>query len=147
PCPFVVSSHTNLHESASRRFMPYVSRLDRSTRAQIGGFIERHALSVTLWFYALPRVVLAPNREWAGLLGARLRKPVFVMTRGVDTAAFSPDKRRRTDSVVNVRYVGRLSAEKNVRALASLARALAARGITHVRLTIVRDRRGPQGLG
>src|SRR5262249_56443970 len=58
---------------------------------------------------------------------------------GVDTGGLSPDKRRRTDSVVNVGYVGRLSAEKNVRALASLARALAERGITDVRFTIVGD--------
>src|SRR5262249_24045440 len=95
--PIVGSWHTNLHEYASRRFMPYVSRLNRSTRAAVGGFIERHVLSMTLWFYVRPRVILAPNREWAGVLGARLRKPVFVMTRGVDTTMFSPEKRRRTD--------------------------------------------------
>jgi glycosyltransferase involved in cell wall biosynthesis len=133
----VGSWHTNLHEYASRRFLPYLSRLNRMTRARIAGLIERHALSATLLFYGLPRVILAPNREWAGVLGTRLRKPVFVMTRGVDTRLFSPDKRRRTDTAVNIGYVGRLSAEKNVRALAAVARALAERGLRHVRFTIV----------
>jgi|SRR5262245_21866970 len=137
--PIVGSWHTNLHEYASHRFLPYVSRLDRTTRDRIGGLIERHALSVTLWFYARPRVILAPNREWAGLLAARLRKPVFVMTRGVDTTMFSPEKRSRADAVVNVGYVGRLSAEKNVRALAAVARAIGERGLREVRFTIVGD--------
>ena len=137
--PIVGSWHTNLHEYAARRFMRYVSRLNRTTRTTIAACIERHALSMTLWFYALPRVILAPNREWAGLLGTRLRKPVFVMTRGVDTTMFSPGKRSRTDTVVNIGYVGRLSAEKNVRALAAVARALSDRGISDVRFTIVGD--------
>src|SRR5262249_19377815 len=137
--PIVGSWHTNLHEYASRRFMRYVARLSRSTRSAIGGFIERHALSMTLRFYARPRVILAPNREWAGLLGTRLRKPVFVMTRGVDTAMFSPEKRSRTETAVNIGYVGRLSTEKNVRAVATVARALSERGIRDVRFTIVGD--------
>src|SRR5262249_6940440 len=72
--PLVGSWHTNLHEYASRRFMPYVSRLDRSTRAQIGGFIERHALSVTLWVFAPPPLLPAPHPAAAGPLRARPRQ-------------------------------------------------------------------------
>ena len=135
--PVVGSWHTNLHEYAARRFLPYISRLSRAAQTRIGGFIEQRALSTTLLFYRSPRVLLAPNREWAAVLGARLRKPVFVMTRGVDTALFSPDKRRRADAVVNIGYVGRLSVEKNVRALAAVARALAESGFSGVRFTIV----------
>jgi len=136
--PVVLSWHTNLHEYASRRFLPYLSRLARATRQQIGAVIERHALSTALLFYRLPRVILAPNREWASVLGARLpRKPVFAMTRGVDTTVFSPVKRRRADTMLNIGYVGRLSAEKNVRALAAVDRALARAGTTRCRFTIV----------
>ncbi|HKB12530.1 MAG TPA: glycosyltransferase [Vicinamibacterales bacterium] len=138
--PIVGSWHTNLHEYASRRFLPYISWVKPAVRQQIGSWIERQALATTLSFYALPRVVLAPNREWANVLAARLRKPVFVMTRGVDTAVFSPAKRTRVDAlIVNVGYVGRLSAEKNVRALAAVERALSDAGNRQVRFTIVGD--------
>jgi len=137
--PIVGSWHTNLHEYASRRFVSHLSRLGQSGREGIGRFIERHALSTTLRFYARSRVLLAPNRQWAAILGARLRKPVFVMTRGVDTAQFSPAGRSRTDTLVNIGYVGRLSAEKNVRALAAVERALLANGLKRFRMTIVGD--------
>src|SRR5262249_3959664 len=62
----VGSWHTNLHEYASRRFMPYVSRLDRSTRAQIGGVIVRGVLSVGRWFYSLARCAPCPVHGGVG---------------------------------------------------------------------------------
>src|SRR5262245_5908865 len=138
--PVVGSWHTNLHEYASRRLLPYLSRIRRATQERIGEVVERHALSTTLLFYGLPRVLLAPNREWAGVLGTRLRKPVFVMTRGVDTTQFSPELRNSAaPSTLNIGYVGRLSAEKNVRALAAVEQALLANGISDIRFTIVGD--------
>lgn len=137
--PVVGSWHTNLHEYASRRLLPYLTRMNDGARAKVGEAVERHALSTTLLFYRLPRVILAPNHEWAGVLGRRLRKQTFVMTRGVDTTLFSPARRTRTDDAVNVGYVGRLSAEKSVRALAAVERALAAAGVDNVRFTIVGD--------
>lgn len=137
--PVVGSWHTNLHEYASRRLLPRLPRLFDRHRQVIAQAVERHSLSATLLFYAMPRVILAPNVEWAAVLGRRLRKQTFVMTRGVDTSLFSPHKRTRTDAALNVGYVGRLSAEKSVRTLASVARALAAAERPNVRLTIVGD--------
>lgn len=137
--PVVGSWHTNLHEYASRRLRPYLSRLSEGTRDKVAEAVEHHSLSATLLFYRLPRVILAPNHEWANRLGGRLRKPTFVMTRGVDTSLFSPEKRTRTDAELNVGYVGRLSAEKSVRTLAAVEKGLLATGAGRVRFTIVGD--------
>lgn len=50
------------------------------------------------------------------------------MRRGVDTTLFSPLRRSRTSGCFRIDYVGRLTAEKNVRFLAELSRALLAAG-------------------
>jgi glycosyltransferase involved in cell wall biosynthesis len=140
--PIVGSWHTNLHEYASRRLMPYLRRLPRLSDARchrLAQLAQRGSLWATLLFYKLSKVTLAPNAEWADVLRGRFRRQTFVMTRGVDTTLFSPDKRTRTDAALNIGYVGRLSAEKSVRTLASVAHALAAEGVPHVRFTIVGD--------
>jgi glycosyltransferase involved in cell wall biosynthesis len=137
--PIVGSWHTNLHEYASRRLLQRLASASEDTRMRVGTYVEHHTLTLAMLFYRIPRVLLAPNQEWKALLEARTRRPTFVMTRGVDTATFTPARRTRTDGVVNLGYVGRLSAEKNVRALATVRDTLAARGVTGVRFTIVGD--------
>jgi glycosyltransferase involved in cell wall biosynthesis len=138
--PMVGSWHTNLHEYASRRLLSQFPRMREPTRMRLRWWVERHVLSMTMLFYGIPRVVLAPNEEWTAQMEWRTRKPTFLMTRGVDTDLFTPARRRRADAgVVNIGYVGRLSAEKNVRALAALHAALAKGGAGNVRLTIVGD--------
>jgi glycosyltransferase involved in cell wall biosynthesis len=137
--PTVGSWHTNLHEYASRRLLHHLTLGSASARARVAQVVERHALTLTLLFYEFPRVILAPNREWAQVIGTRTGKQMFVMTRGVDTDLFSPARRTRRDSTLNVGYVGRLSAEKNVRALSKVDEALAHAGVDDVRFTIVGD--------
>jgi glycosyltransferase involved in cell wall biosynthesis len=137
--PMVGSWHTNLHEYASRRLLASVHAFSDATRARVGSAVERHTLTSTLLFYRLPRVLLAPNVEWRQTLEARTKKPTFVMTRGVDTTLFTPERRKRSDAFVNIGYVGRLSTEKNVRALAVLQDALWAAGIVNTRFTIIGD--------
>jgi len=137
--PMVGSWHTNIHEYASRRLLPSLESLGDRTRTRIGSAVERHVLALTMLFYSLPRVILAPNAEWRQSLEARTKKPTFVMTRGVDTMLFTPARRTRTDGIVNIGYVGRLSTEKNVRALAALQDALWGAGIVETRFTIVGD--------
>jgi glycosyltransferase involved in cell wall biosynthesis len=137
--PMVGSWHTNLHEYASRRLLNRFAVASERTRMRVRMFVEHHALSIATMFYRIPRVLLAPNEEWQAILEAHTRKPTFVMTRGVDTTTFTPARRKRTDPAVNIGYVGRLSAEKNVRALATVRDLLAANGVTDVRFTIVGD--------
>jgi glycosyltransferase involved in cell wall biosynthesis len=128
--PMVASWHTNLHEYAARRLSKHV-RHEPTLRC-----VEKWALAVTLLFYRIPRVVLAPNVDWQSVLQQRTRKPTAVMTRGIDTRAFTPDRRTKSGDEVNVGYVGRLSTEKNVALLPELERALIHAGIDY-RFTIV----------
>jgi glycosyltransferase involved in cell wall biosynthesis len=139
--PMVGSWHTNLHEYASRRLLHGFKTISDGTRKRIGDAVESRALAMALLFYTLPpRVVLAPNQEWKSIIERRTGKPTFVMTRGVDTDLFTPVRRRRTDvGTVKVGYVGRLSAEKNVRALAAVDASFKAAGIANVRFIVVGD--------
>src|SRR5262249_888576 len=136
----VGSWHTNLHEYASRRLLHRFAGIREQTRLRVRYGVEHHTLAATMLFYRIPRVVLAPNEEWKTLIECRTEKPTFLMTRGVDTDLFTPAKRTRGDSlVVNIGYVGRLSAEKNVRALAAGHDALRGAGVGNVCFTIVGD--------
>jgi glycosyltransferase involved in cell wall biosynthesis len=128
--PMVASWHTNLHEYAARRLSKRIRHTTTLRR------IEDWALEVTLLFYRIPRVVLAPNSDWQVLLQYRTRKPTVVMTRGIDTTAFGPERRTRSSDEVNVGYVGRLSTEKNIALLPELEQALIGAGINY-RFTIV----------
>ena len=128
--PMVASWHTNLHEYAARRLS---KRLHHPGALRL---VEDWALSITLLFYRIPRVVLAPNTDWQVLLHHRTRKPTSVMTRGIDTAAFSPERRTKRGGEVNVGYVGRLSTEKNVAVLPELEQALIDADVDY-RFTIV----------
>ena len=59
------------------------------------------------------------------------------MSRGIDTALFSPLRRQRQDGAFVIGYVGRLSPEKNVRMLADLDGALRSSGLDNFRFLIV----------
>jgi glycosyltransferase involved in cell wall biosynthesis len=133
--PMVGSWHTNLHEYVTRR-LPF-RWLPQTAGTPIRRCAEWIVLRWTLHFYKRPRVVMAPNEDLLSLLVRKTGKPTFLMRRGVDTALFTPEKRRRPGATVNIGYVGRLSPEKNVRLLAKLQKALAAEGLPDIRFTIV----------
>ncbi|MCM3878598.1 MAG: glycosyltransferase [Vicinamibacterales bacterium] len=122
--PMVASWHTNLHQYASRR-----------TGLKS---VEQPALRALMQFYRIPRVILAPNDELRSLLERETGKPTVLMPRGVDTELFTPARRRFPNWMVNIGYVGRLSSEKNVRALRAIEEQLDAEGFD-VRFTIVGD--------
>jgi phosphatidylinositol alpha 1,6-mannosyltransferase len=133
--PMVGSWHTNLHEYAARRLR--LEWMTRKARHRLQRWVERSSLWACLQFYRIPDVILAPNDDLLAMLRDRLGKPTFLMSRGIDTNAFNPSKRRRTDSAINIGYVGRLSKEKSVRVLADVEQALVNGGHTDVRFTIV----------
>jgi glycosyltransferase involved in cell wall biosynthesis len=137
--PMVGSWHTNVHEYASRRLQPYLGPCPERVWSPLAATLERQVLAATLLFYTLPRVLLAPNAEWRRAIETRTRKPVLIMTRGVDTMEFTPSRRSRQDAALNIGYVGRLSTEKNVRTLVAAQDALRAAGILNARFTIVGD--------
>jgi glycosyltransferase involved in cell wall biosynthesis len=142
--PMVGSWHTNLHEYVTRR--PPFRWLPEAAGTPVRRCAERVVLRWTLHFYKMTRVVMAPNDDLLSLLARRTGKPTFLMKRGVDTAMFTPEKRRRADATVNIGYVGRLSPEKNVRLLAALEQTLRAEGQSGVRFTIVGEGKERQWL-
>jgi phosphatidylinositol alpha 1,6-mannosyltransferase len=89
-------------------------------------------------FYGLAHFLLAPNDAMVNLLQERTGKPAFLMAHGVDTEAYSPQRRRRRDSTFSIGYVGRLTPEKNVRLFAGLEKSLPAKGARDFRLTLDR---------
>jgi len=136
--PLVASWHTNVHEYAATR-SGWFTQIFGGRGPGVAGHIQSSALWASALFYKQARVLFAPNPELCGLLQRATGRPCHLMTRGVDTQAFSPSHRDRaagdTDFVLG--YVGRLSVEKNVALLATLQQQLRTRGIAAFRFLIV----------
>lgn len=135
--PSVGSWHTNLHEFAAHRLERMFSFLPASIVSGISNFAERKILDGAVLYYRMPKVVLAPNRELLDTLVKDKTRSTFLMTRGVDSDLFSPAKRTVRDSVFRFGFVGRLRAEKKVRALVDLERELLKAGKTNFKFLIV----------
>jgi glycosyltransferase involved in cell wall biosynthesis len=139
--PLVASWHTNLHDFAARRLDRLAGSLPAWLRRRLVARAQGYSLRLLLDFYRLGRVVLAPNRELTSLLGHATQQSVHLMERGVDTSLFHPDKRHRSDRIFRIGFVGRLSPEKNVRALADIEAVLLRQGLGDFRFVVVGDGR------
>ena len=137
--PIVGSWHTNLHQYAALRSARWCRWLPRSARVPLLAAVERYALAATLLFYKIPRVLLAPNDDLVALLAHRTGKVAHLMNHGVDTQAFRPQQRSVPNTKLRIGFVGRLSAEKQVRLLVGLERALHATGEPECEFVIVGD--------
>lgn len=139
--PLVASWHTNLHEFASRRLERCLGLIPSGARRRLCNIAETSCWRCAVRFYRLARVVFAPNPELAGKLERATGRPVYLMGRGVDTELFHPKRRNRVDDGGKfvVGYVGRLTPEKNVRALAGVEAALERSGIRSFCLLVVGD--------
>jgi len=135
--PLVASWHTNVHEFGARRLSKTLRHWPQGVRRGLPSLAERASLDLILRFYRLARMLFAPNPELVQLLETRTRRPAHLMVRGVDTNLFSPARRAREDDELIIGYVGRLSAEKNVRLLVDLERMLAEEGIANYRFLVV----------
>jgi phosphatidylinositol alpha 1,6-mannosyltransferase len=124
--PLVVSWHTNIHEYAARR-LPFGGWIFRPG-------IQEFVLSQILRVYQRGAALLAPSPELVDMLQRRTGKPAFLMTRGVDSAAFSPQHRLRTDNQFVIGYVGRLMPEKGVRFFPKLDQYLEKAGAPDFRI-------------
>ena len=137
--PVVASWHTNIHEFAARRLLKTLSFIPSGLRRNIATLSERAVLALSLRYYRFGHVLLAPNLELVQLLQQGTSRPTFLMQRGVDTELFSPERRDRTGAELVIGYVGRLSPEKNVRALRDVEQALLAAGVENFNFVIVGD--------
>jgi phosphatidylinositol alpha 1,6-mannosyltransferase len=137
--PLVASWHTNFHQFAARRlgkllrFLP--ERLTRSTVA----WSQKKGLQLLTRFYGLATVTLAPTPAQVEWLAQTLRKPSFLMPRGVDCDQFHPNRRAVRDDLFRLGFVGRVTPEKGVRVLAGVERALEKSGLRKFRILVVGD--------
>lgn len=127
--PMVGSWHTNLHQYAALRSMKWCRWLPAAARRRVLPAIERHALTATVHFYRIPRVLLAPNKDLVTMLAGRTGKATHLMKHGVDCETFAPRPVQAGGAPVRIGFVGRLSAEKRVRLLATLRRVLQMSGV------------------
>lgn len=127
--PVVASWHTNLHEYLSRRLSKFCGFMPANWREKLAGSVEHQSLRALMRFYRMARFYFAPNAGMVELLRQRLSpRPAFVMAHGVDLDTFSPTLRPPGKHPFRIGYVGRLTAEKNVRAFIDLERRLLAAG-------------------
>ena len=145
--PVVASWHTNLHEYASGRLASACSIVPQPLLQAVCRRVNTASLWALAKWYRLAHFVMAPNQEMVELLRQRTGRPSFLMGHGVDTTLFSPDRRTRADSRFCIGYVGRLTPEKNVRALAELEQQLLAAGLRDFRTVLVGDGSEREWLG
>jgi glycosyltransferase involved in cell wall biosynthesis len=136
--PLVASWHTNVHEYAAMR-SGWFTRLFGERGPQVSKQIESSALWATALYYKQARVLFAPNAKLCALLERATGCPCHLMTRGVDTEAFSPAYRDRDpgDADFVLGFVGRLSVEKNVALLVTIEQQLRQKGAGNFRFLIV----------
>ncbi len=135
--PLVGSWHTNIHEFAATRLDNLLSFAPAGFRRKVSRFAEKNIMYGSIQYYRMPKVILAPNQELIDALHKGTKRSARLMSRGVDTDKFSPDRRTVNDDVFRLGSVGRLRAEKNVRMLVELEKNLLAAGKTNFEFLIV----------
>jgi glycosyltransferase involved in cell wall biosynthesis len=135
--PLAASWQTNLHQYARRRVVAAVSFLPERVIGKLADLAERWSFRASARFYRIPRLLFAPNQEMIAVLEAATGKPCYLMSHAVDTTVFRPELRDRQEGPFRIGYVGRLTAEKNVRMLARLERALLDLGHRDFRFVVV----------
>jgi glycosyltransferase involved in cell wall biosynthesis len=135
--PILGSWHTNIHEFAASRIVRTLRFLPSGFVNSLASFAERKIMQGSILYYKMPKVILSPNQELVNELGRRTKRVSRMMGRGVDTDVFSPAKRTVDDGVIRLGFVGRLRAEKNVRSLIEIEKALIESGRTNIKMLIV----------
>jgi phosphatidylinositol alpha 1,6-mannosyltransferase len=135
--PLAASWQTNLHEYSRRRVAAALTFLPTEVAGEVADAAERWSFRATARFYRIPRLLFAPNVELVRMLEGATGKPCYLMSHAVDTDVFRPEVRDRVGGPFTIGYVGRLTAEKNVRMLAHLGQALVAMGRRDFHFVIV----------
>jgi len=136
--PLVASWHTNLHEYLGLRLERALHFLPRNLRERASAIAELQSLRALLRFYRMARFTLAPNQKMVDRLHASTRRPTFLMGHGVDLSGYSPELSPKNNTEpFCIGYVGRLTAEKNVRHFLEIERRLIASGEHNYQFLIV----------
>jgi phosphatidylinositol alpha 1,6-mannosyltransferase len=135
--PLAASWQTNVHQYARCRLSRALPFLPKIASGRLLSTFESWSFRAATSFYKIPRLLFAPNQEMVKELKLATGKPCYLMLHSVDTTAFSPQFRSHEGGSFTIGYVGRLTAEKNVRYLAHLEQALLDRGHRNFRMVIV----------
>ncbi|MBL8213720.1 MAG: glycosyltransferase, partial [Bryobacterales bacterium] len=135
--PLAASWHTNVHEFGARRVEKLLSFAGKGVSGAIAGAAERAILAATVRFYRIAKTLFAPNPDLVRMLRDRTGRPTYDMRRGVDTVMYTPEKRRRTDRVFRMGYVGRITPEKSVRFLVDIEQALLKAGAPPFQFVVI----------
>jgi phosphatidylinositol alpha 1,6-mannosyltransferase len=135
--PLSATWQTNVHQYARSRAAVVVSFLPNDVAGIVLDAVQRSSFRATARFYRIPRLLFAPNQELIQALEAATGKPCYLMSHAVDTQAFNPEFRTRQGGAFRIGYVGRLTAEKNVRMLARLEQALLDKGHRDFQIVVV----------
>ena len=137
--PLAASWHTNVHEYAGRRFSHLLRMFSEIRPVGAALALEDCAMKFAADFYSAAEVLFAPSQQLCAQLKLATGRPCFLMRRGIDCKLFNPSRRRRPDGdkTFILGYVGRLSAEKNVRLLAQIQRELKSSAQINFRFVIV----------
>ena len=135
--PLAASWHTNFHQFAARRLQKLIGWMPERVSQPMVGWSQERGLRLLLWFYGLASVTLAPTVEQVAWLEKELKRPSFLMPRGVDSEQFHPRRRTVTDNSLRLGFVGRVTPEKGVRLLAEIERALEESGQRDFKIVVV----------
>lgn len=127
---------TNLPQYAGLRSAQALKFLPKRTSRYVSRAVQQWSHRATTRFYKIPRMLFAPNPEIVQALAEATGKPCFPMGHGVDTTRFSPKYRDSKGAPFTIGYVGRLTAEKNVRWLARLEHSLLGEQLRGFRILI-----------
>lgn len=127
---------TNLPQYAGLRAAQALKFLPQRAAEYVSRAVQQLSHRATTRFYQVPRILFAPNPEIVQMLARDTGKPCFPMGHGVDATRFSPEFRDSKGGSFTIGYVGRLTAEKNVRWLARLEQVLHASGLVDFRILI-----------
>src|SRR5271170_2803859 len=107
--PLVASWHTNFHQFAARRLQKALFFLPKKVSRPMVSWSQIQGLRVLLWFYGMASVTLAPTRTQVDWLEKKLKRPSFLMPRGVDNEQFNPKHRTVNDETLRLGFVGRIT--------------------------------------
>src|SRR6516165_6916138 len=137
--PLVASWHTNFHQFAARRLQKLIGFLPPGVARPMVSWSQERGLGILLWFYRFAAVTLAPTAQQVEWLGKELRRPSFLMPRGVDSEQFHPRRRTANDQRLRFGFVGRVTPGKGVRLLVQIEKALLAKGVADFEMIVVGD--------
>jgi phosphatidylinositol alpha 1,6-mannosyltransferase len=135
--PLVASWHTNFHQFAARRLQKLIGFLPAGIKRPTVAWSQEKGLRILLWFYRFAEVTLAPTPPQVAWLEKELRKPSFLMPRGVDLEQFNSRHRTVRDGTLRLGFVGRVTPEKGVRLLQKIEKALIESGLKDFQILVV----------